>query len=239
MYLVVTWQCNVSNIFSILTKWSFSSSQSQTRLVQDLERDLIICTKHELQCHFFLEITDISWYYSLQQEENICVCAITITITMFHVLPAHSLPRAGAGLLAAALYLLCPGVPAPATGHCTGPPRQRGLHRMLLTQAPCHQCNAIWSNDHARPEPSPFTEATEPTVHSAISALLSFSISLPIYSVTKHHNKLLLFNNFPRQNSAYVLSGWVTAPPPVDGALWRCRWNCGPVIWAVIAWSTR
>merc|ERR1711949_123724 len=122
-----TVQCNVSIVFSILTKWSYSSSQSQTRLVQDMERDLIICTRHELQCHFFLEITDISWYYSLQQEESICVCAITITITMFHVLPSHSLPRAGAGLLAAALYLLCPGVPAPATGQaggwaCTGPP---------------------------------------------------------------------------------------------------------------------
>ena len=188
MYLVVTWQCNVSNIFSILTKWSFSSSQSQTRqviivlysltTVQDLERDLIICTKHELQCHFFLEITDISWYYSLQQEENICVCAITITITMFHVLPAHSLPRAGAGLLAAALYLLCPGVPAPATGHCTGPPRQRGLHRMLLTQAPCHQCNSIWSNDTD-------TETTI-TIHRSNrtnSALSNLSIAL-IFNLT-------------------------------------------------------
>merc|ERR1711949_135853 len=75
-----TVQCNVSIVFSILTKWSYSSSQSQTRLVQDMERDLIICTRHELQCHFFLDITDISWYYSLQQEESICVCAITITI---------------------------------------------------------------------------------------------------------------------------------------------------------------
>ena len=61
----------------------------------------------------------LSWS-SLQQEENICVCAITITITMFHILPAHSLPRAGAGLLAAALYLLCSGVPAPATGQAGG-----------------------------------------------------------------------------------------------------------------------
>ena len=176
MYLVVTWQCNVSIIFSILTKWSFSSSQWETRLVQDLERDLIICTRHELQCHFFLKITDISWYYSLQQEESICVCAITITITMFHVLPAHSLPRAGAGLLAAALYLLCPGVPAPATGHCTGPPRQRGLHRMLLTQAPCHQCNSIWSND---------TETTI-TIHRSNrtnSALSNLSIAL-IFNLT-------------------------------------------------------
>ena len=147
MYLVVTWQCNVSNIFSILTKWSFSSSQSQTRqviivlysltTVQDLERDLIICTKHELQCHFFLEITDISWYYSLQQEENICVCAITITITMFHVLPAHSLPRASAGLLAAALYLLCPGVPAP-------PP---------LARPESWACTEYGANAAARPPP--------------------------------------------------------------------------------------
>ena len=29
----------------------------------------------------------------------------------------------------------------------------------------------------------------------------------------------LLFNYFPRQNSTYVMSGWVTAPPPVDEAL--------------------
>ena len=85
--------------------------------VQDLEISLIICTKQEGQC-YFLEITDISWYFSLQQEENICVRAFTIT--MFHVLSAHTLPRAAAGLLAAALYLLCPGVPAPATGQAGG-----------------------------------------------------------------------------------------------------------------------
>ena len=146
---------------------------------------------------------------------------------MFHVLPAHSLPRAGAGLLAAALYLLCPGVPAPATGHCTGPPRQRSLHRVLLTQAPCHQCNAIWSNDHARPEPSPFTEATEPTVHSAISALLSFSISLPIYSVTNNASFYRSTTSLDRTLPTYCLAEW-RPRPPVDGALCSVDGTLGP-----------
>ena len=109
---------------------------------------MIICTKHELQCHFFLEITIISWHFSLEQEENICVRALTV----FHILAAHTLPRAaGAGLLAAALYLLRPG--GPGTGKAAaglvrrhrseGKAGLRGLHRVLLTQAPCHQCNAI------------------------------------------------------------------------------------------------
>ena len=95
--------------------------------VQDLEISLIICTKQEGQC-YFLEITDISWYFSLQQEENICVRAFTIT--MFHVLSAHTLPRAAAGLLATALYLLWPGVRPhhwPGRGWActgTGPPRR-------------------------------------------------------------------------------------------------------------------
>ena len=81
------------------------------------------------------------------------------------------------------------------------------------------------ARSRTRRQPTPFTEPTDPTVHSA---LLPCSISLPIYSVTKHHNKLLLFNNFPRQNSAYVLSGWVTAPPPVDGALCSVDGTLGP-----------
>ena len=72
---------------------------------------------------------------------------------MFHVLSAHTLPRAAAGLLAAALYLLCPGVPAHTSGQAgaeivrghrgEGEAGVRGLRRVLLTQAPCHQCNAI------------------------------------------------------------------------------------------------
>jgi hypothetical protein len=78
--------------------------------VQDLGKSLIICMKHEGQC-YFLEITDISWYFFLQQEESICVRAFTITI--FHVLSSHTLHRAADGLLAAALYLLCPGVRPP------------------------------------------------------------------------------------------------------------------------------
>ena len=39
------------------------------------------------------------------------------------------------------------------------------------------------------------------------------------YQSTLSQIMLLLFNNFRRQNSAYVLSGWVTGRAPVDGAL--------------------
>ena len=42
--------------------------------------------------------------------------------------------------------------------------------------------------------------------------------SNPICSVTNNY-KLLLFNNFPQQNSAHILSGWVTAQHLVDEAL--------------------
>ena len=111
----------------LIYKGFLSLVYSLTTTVQDLERSMIICTKHELQCHFFLEITIISWHFSLEQEENICVRALTV----FHILAAHTLPRAAAaGLLAAALYLLCPGVcphhwPGRGRGRaCTGPPRR-------------------------------------------------------------------------------------------------------------------
>ena len=52
----------------------------------------------------------------------------------------------------------------------------RGLHRVLLTQAPCHQYNETRSNPMARArtrrQPSPFTEATEPRVHQQCIALM-------------------------------------------------------------------
>merc|ERR1739836_316031 len=78
-------QCNVSNISSILTKWSFSSSQSQTRqviivlysltTVQDLERDLIICTKHELQCMPLLLVNHRHILVLLAAgREHLCLC---------------------------------------------------------------------------------------------------------------------------------------------------------------------
>ena len=86
----------------------------------------------------------------------------------------------------------------------------------VLTQAPCHQYNAIWSNDHARPEPSPFTEATEPTVHSAISALLSFSISLPIYSVTNNASFYRSTTSLDRTLPTYCLAEWRPRPPSME-----------------------
>merc|ERR1711994_35796 len=48
---------------------------------------------------------------------------------------------------------------------------------------------------------------------------------------------LLLFNNFRRQNSAYVLSGRVTGRAPLDGALCSVDGIMG-TSYAVIAWST-
>ena len=52
---------------------------------------------------------------------------------------AHTTGQAGAGIV---------------RGHRgEGGAGLRGLRCVLLTQAPCHQCNAIWSNDQARPGP--------------------------------------------------------------------------------------
>ena len=81
---------------------------------------------------------------SLQQEENICVRAITIT--MFHVLSAHTLPRAAAGLLAASLSPLarCPR-PRHWQGRgrtCTGPPwRGRGRAACSISLPICSVTN--------------------------------------------------------------------------------------------------
>ena len=117
--------------------------------VQDLQRSLIICTKQEGQC-YFLEITDISWYFSLQQEEYICTmqsqCFMFSPLTLCPVLLPGSWPL---------LSISSGPVSAPTTGQAgaglarerghrgEGGAGQRGLHRVLLTQAPCHQCNAI------------------------------------------------------------------------------------------------
>ena len=63
---------------------------------------------------------------------------------------------------------------------------------------------------------SPFTEATEPTVHSAISALLSFSISLPIYSVTNNASFYRSTTSLDRTLPTYCLAEWRPRPPSME-----------------------
>ena len=67
-----------------------------------------------------------------------------------------------------------------------------------------------------RRQPSPFTEATEPTVHSAISALLSFSISLPIYSVTNNACFYRSTTSLDRTLPTYCLAEWRPRPPSME-----------------------
>ena len=97
-----------------------------------------------------------------------------------------------------------PVSPPPPLATVPGPPGSAAstacyYHKHLVT-------NAIQFDLMTRRQPSPFTEATEPTVHSAISALLSFSISLPIYSVTNNASFYCSTTNLDRTLPTYCLA---------------------------------